>query len=81
MTARDFGGFGGYKLERTQKIPQPPTQVHMGDTPTSYITNAKAAFRGPPNNFVKAKPSKSRVESVKTNYSVSNENLSGKLEI
>ena len=53
VTAADFGGFAGHKLERTQKIPQPPTQVHMGDTPCSYITNARAAFRGPPNNFVK----------------------------
>jgi len=56
------------------KIPQPAVRVHMGDTPVSYITNAKAAFNNPPNNFVRARPLKSKAESVKTNYSVSQSN-------
>ena len=43
----------------------------MGDTPVSYISNSKAAFRDPPNNFVRARPHKSKAESVATNYSVS----------
>merc|ERR1711861_31244 len=47
----------------------------MGDTPCSYITNAKAAFRGPPKNFVKQGPAKSRVESVKTNYELGVDNI------
>ena len=75
VTSQDFAGFGGQKLERTMKIPQPPVQVHMGDTPVSYISNAKAAFNNPPPGFVKARPLKSKAESVKTNYSVSNSNF------
>ena len=72
VTAADFGGFTGHKLERTMKIPQPAVQVHMGDTPVTYITNASAAFHtGLPRNFVKARPLKSKAESVKTNYEVS----------
>ena len=73
VTAQDFAGFGGYKLERTMKIPQPPVQVHMGDTPLSYISNAKAAFNNPPPGFQRARPLKSKAESVKTNYSVSDQ--------
>ena len=71
VTARDFAGFGDQKIEKRQKIPQPPVQVHMGDTPLTYISNSKAAFNPPPKNFVKARPLKSKIESVKTNYSVS----------
>ena len=71
VTARDFAGFGDQKPEKRDKIPQPPVQVHMGDTPLSYISNSKAAFCPPPENFVKARPAKSKIESVKTNYSVS----------
>lgn len=71
VTAADFAGFTGHKLERTMPIKQPPVQVHMGDTPTTYITNSKAAFRGPPNDFERARPHKSKAESVKTNYNVS----------
>ena len=71
VTAADFTGCAGYKLERTMKIPQPPVQVHMGDTPVTYITNASAAFNNPPPNFQRARPLKSKAESVKTNYSVS----------
>ena len=43
----------------------------MGDTPVSYISNCQAAFRNPPPGFEKARPHKSKLESVKTNYSVS----------
>ena len=71
VTATDFGGFAGHKLERTMKIPQPAVSVHLGDTPTNYISNVKDAFVSPPDNFVKARPLKTRLESVKTNYSVS----------
>ena len=60
------------------KIPQPAVQVHMGDTPVSYITNASAAFHGPPSNFVKARPLKSKAESVKTNYNVSIKQIVGR---
>ena len=71
VTAADFAGFTGQKLERTQSIPQPAVQVCMGDTPTVYISNTKAAFCGPPPNFQRARPLKSKLESVQTNYSVS----------
>lgn len=71
VTARDFAGFGGQKIERTQKIPPAKVQVVMGTTPLTYISNNKAAFNNPPKNFVKQRPAKTRIESVKTNYDVS----------
>ena len=43
----------------------------MGDTPTGYVTNNKAAFIGMPKNFVKARPLREKQDLVKTNYSVS----------
>ena len=43
----------------------------MGDTPTGYVTNSKAAFTGMPKNFVRARPLREKQDLVKTNYSVS----------
>ena len=43
----------------------------MGDFPTGYVTNNKAAFIGMPKNFVKARPLREKQDLVKTNYSVS----------
>ena len=50
-TQQAFAGFGGQKLERTRPVPKPVSQIVMGDTPVSYMSNAKSAFNGPPKNF------------------------------
>ena len=45
----------------------------MGDTPVAYVSNSKAAFVGPPKDFVKARPTREKQEQVKTNYSLGEE--------
>lgn len=66
-----FGGNATHKIEKTLPVEKHKSQIMMGDTPTGYVTNNKAAFIGMPKNFVKARPLREKQDLVKTNYSVS----------
>ena len=47
----------------------------MGDTPVTYMSNAKLSFNGPPKNFVKAKPLREKQEQSKTSYSLGDDQI------
>ena len=71
QTAIAFGANATHKIEKTKPVEKHKSQVMMGDTPTGYVTNNKAAFTGMPKNFVRARPLREKQDLVKTNYSVS----------
>ena len=66
-----FGANATHTIVRTQPIEKHQSQIVMGDAPTGYVTNSKAAFTGMPKDFVRARPLREKQDLVKTNYSVS----------
>ena len=59
-TKMQFTGYLDQKLVRTKPCPKPVSQIVMGDTPVTYMSNAKTSFQGPPNNYKKVKPTREK---------------------